>query len=506
MPITPLKTSQLTTWVPSDGRFSAAEPYNIKESGYSGLTLPGRGDVTVNYGYGADGRPVIRSVSLGTPGTPTMTLDSFIGATRDRAMEMHLNGEVSWIQLRGKGCATQPDNPYSNDIVIHLEFPRSGDVSLGDKSAEFGSEDITQTIPFTGEGYAVLFAATLSALTTTETADANQAVIVDWGKDACGSGYVGPDKIFYIGCDAASAATANILYSNDKGANIAATSADPFTTNEHASYMLVIPKSDTQFRLIAHRITTDAGNPAENGYADVTYGDEGTTSWTNVNIGSNNGDIITAAFAAGPQNIFAAVDDNKIFRSTDQGESYTQVWSGSNQVNAFAKDDSTGFLYAAGASNLLLRSTDDGASWSAITGPTGSNASTAIRVGNDAIWLGNGQSIFRTEAKKPSAANQWTSAKDFGSNHVVRTIDVKGRPTGINSGSSQLVEAVVNDTSGNEGDVWKSFDGGVTWEEVTNVTNSGYGFAAFSKNDDGFCIIPGDDNGTTAVIHKYAAA
>lgn len=504
MAITPVKTSQVTTWVPSDGRFSVAQAYNLRESGYSGLTLPGQGPVTINYGYGRNGRAVVRSIDLGTPGAPAITLDSFLGAARDRAMEMHLSGEVSWIQERVKGCGSQPDNPFSNDIVFHIEYPRSGDVSIGDKGAEFASADVTQTVPFTGESYAVLFKGTISALTTSETADANAAVLVDWEKDGCGSGYVGPNKIFYVACDAGSGVSANVLYSKTAGGTIATTSADPFGNDEHASFPLVHQKSDTQFRLHIFRTTTDAGAAAESGYADITYGDEGTTSWTNVTIGANNGDIVTAAFAVNAQNIIVAVDDNKLFQSTDQGESYTQVWSGSAQINAITVDETSGHLYAAGASNTLLRSTDDGASWAAITGPTGSNASTAITVANDAIWLGNGTAIWYTEAKAPSSANQWTSQKDFAANHKVNTIHAKGRATGVNGGSSQLLEVVVTDTSGNEGDIWKTFDGGETWEEVTNVTNSGYGLAAFSRTDDNIAIIPGEDNGSTAVIHKYS--
>lgn len=505
MAITPIRTGQITTWLPSDGRYSKAEAYNVRESGYSGLNMPGRGEATLNYGYGPNEQAVVRSVSRGTPGSPTITLDSFLAATRDRAMEMHLTDEISWIQERVKGCGTQPDNPRSNDVIFHIEFPRSGDASIGDKSADFASEDVPLSIPYTGESYAVLFtSASLSALTTTETADANAAVLIDWGKSGCGSAYSGPNKTFFIACDAAAAATANILYSNDKGATIAATSADPFAADEHASYPLVAQRSDTQFRLFVSRITTDGSNPAEIAYADVTYGDEGTTTWTTVNVGSNNGDVVTSAFTPSGQIILVAVDDNKIFRSSDQGETFSQVWSGSAQINAFAKDDTSGYLYAAGASNTLLRSTDDGASWSAITGPTGSNASTSIAVANDAIWLGNGTSIFYTQAKKPSSANQWESQKDFGTNHQVKTIHCAGRSTNITAGSGILPRVVVTDTSGNEGDLWYSLDGGETWEEETNVTNSGYGFAAFSRTDDSFSIIPGEDNGSTAVIHKYS--
>jgi len=506
MAITPLKSSQITTWVSSDGRFSVAEAYNVRESGYSGLTLPGRGDVTINYGYGNGGQPVVRSVDLGTPGAPSITLDSFLGTMRDRLMEMHLTGEVSWIQERAKGCGSVPDNPFSNDIVFHLEYPRTGDVSIGDKDSNFSSTDVTQTVPFTSESYAVLFKGEISALTTSETADANAAWIADWSKDTCGSGYVGPDKIAYIACDAGSSATPNVLYTSDSGSTWAATSADPFTTNdEHANFIQGFPKSDTQFRIIVGRTVADASNPPEIAYSTVTYGDEGTTVWTQVDIGSTNNETVTAVYVASAQNIFVATSGGEIYRSTDQGESFSGVYDGT-QMNAFAIDYTNGNLYAAGASNVLLRSTDDGASWSAITGPTGSNASTAIYIANDAIWLGNGTAIFYTEAKKPSSANQWTSQKDFGSNHSVKTIDCKGKPTGINGGSSQLVELVVSDSSGNEGDVWKTFDGGETWEEVTNVTNSGYGLAYFSKNDDNFCIIPGEDDTSTAVIHKYAAA
>lgn len=499
-----LKTTQIATWYPTDGLFSPASAYAVRESGFSGVTLPGQsGDATINYGYGVDGKAVVRSIDFGNPGTPAVTIDSFLTDTRDRIMKAHLTGEIAYLQLRGKSCGTQIDNPFGNSVSVHFEATRSGDASIGDKPANRTSADITQTTPFSAIGYSVWYDGVLTKQTTTETTDANSAWFADWGKDTCGSGYAGPNRIGYIACDAGAAAIANILYTTNGGATWAATSADPFIADEHTNFIVGFQKSATQFRIIVGRTVTDGSNPAEIAYADITYGDEGTTVWTPVNVGSVNGEVITSIFVARTQAIFATTDGGEIYRSTSQGESWTEVYSGANAINAMAIDIDED-IYAAGAANTLLKSSDGGASFSVVTGPTGSDASTAIHISNNAIWLGNGTSIWYTEAKTPSSANQWTQSKDFGANHSVTTIHAKGRATGINGGSSQLLDVVVNDSTGNDGDVWKTLDGGGTWEEITNLTNSGYGIAFFSDADDNFAVIPGEDDGATAIIHKYA--
>jgi hypothetical protein len=190
----------------------------------------------------------------------------------------------------------------------------------------------------------------------------------------------------------------------------------------------------------------------------------------------------------------------EIFTSTNQGESWTEAYSGSNAINAFAMDEDEN-IYAAGASNeILFEDEGNRDSFSAKTGPSGGGAFTALVVSNDfsggILYAGNGQSIYKSTNNAGSAGG-WTSLKDFGSNHVVQGI-------GLVEDNSQIMWVLVSDTTSNEGDVWYSLDGGNSFTEVTNLTNSGYNQIVFSKSDPNLAFIAGEDNGTTGVLHKLA--
>jgi hypothetical protein len=128
---------------------------------------------------------------------------------------------------------------------------------------------------------------------------------------------------------------------------------------------------------------------------------------------------------------------------------------------------------------LTLRGT-----FAARTGPSGGGAFTALAFADDGtLFAGNGTSLFKSNNEAGSTGG-WTSLKDFGSAHVVKSIRCKG-------GSSQILEVEVDDTTPGAGEVWFSEDGGNTWRQITESANGGYNGVYYPADLDQ-AIIVGD--------------
>src|SRR5690606_27178368 len=70
-------------------------------------------------------------------------------------------------------------------------------------------------------------------------------------------------------------------------------------------------------RILVFRGTTDVSAPAE-----AAYSDDGGTTWTNVNIGSDNGEFVSspkAVHAINQYNIWAGTNSGRIYFSNDGG-------------------------------------------------------------------------------------------------------------------------------------------------------------------------------------------
>jgi len=84
----------------------------------------------------------------------------------------------------------------------------------------------------------------------------------------------------------------------------------------------------------------------------------------------------------------------RVWLSTDYGQTYTEVESGSATAQNLTKVKicrrNPSVVYAIGASNAIIKSTNGGYSWFALTGPSATDALTAIEiVGENDVLVGN---------------------------------------------------------------------------------------------------------------------
>lgn len=498
-------------WFQPDGAGTAFVPFGIgdKAAGMSGKSVPGAGRSPV-YGRNEFGQPTVIKINREAPGDlPNATITIYERAQMDILLKALQRGCPINIQTRIAKCGSL-NNPGNWDIIDHWANGEVTNYSPGDAPVlDYNGEGIQVEGSVSFTHYIRLVQTALSSLTTTEAQDILSVTgIPDEDCNSCGNGYPGADNIMYFGAASSGSADANLLYSRNGGGSIQTVSAQPFATpgnNEDVSFVAVRPVSQSQLRIVVATNTPVATSDAQYAFADVTYGAEGTTVWTNQTIaGTANNDVVTAmGWMLFDRLYFAAAGD--IYVSTNQGQTDpgTAIYTGSVQINGFAKSPDESEVWAFGNSNLILRELEGNNVFEVRTGPSGGGTFHSLVVAGDGtIYAGNGTSFY-VSIDKANGVGNWTELYDFGSNKAVKKIQVIGGFRAL-GGDSQLLRAVVDDTTGGTGAVYLSPDGGATWQLVPTLTNTGYNDAYFSQVDDNKAVIVGDTSGGVGVIHRLA--
>ncbi len=502
-PHTPSKSTFHSIWLPPSGNFTASKIFQLGQVGANGKTIP-RGSRTAVFGRDAFGRSrIVSSLNDNPGGLPGITIERYQGLGIDVIEDIATRQACRYIQERITSGCIGIDSPAAWCKMYHFGRALAGDGSPGDGPNLDGSEtNPTLSDPFLAESIVVLVNQTLSRITTSE-ADALADIIFLDDPDTCSecaNGYPGPDKIGYISTLSGSG-TGDVLYTSDGGATWAATSADPWAALETGDYLVWNWISKTQFRLGIGLATTDAGAKPAIAYSDIDVTAPQTTVWTEVSLTDGaNADIVD--FMLWPRmsgfidRWYVSRSGGDIDLSQDQGATWTEIFAGSNQLDFMAVDP-RGNVYAVGASNTILKETAQSGTFAALVGPSGGGAFTSIAIAQDGtIWAGNGTSLFRNSNDAFSIGG-WTSVKDFGANHTVIGID-------IIENDSQLIRVVVEDGTANDGDVWRSEDGGAFLREITDLSNSGYSGFYFSGDNVNLMWIAGPADSGTGLIHKLS--
>lgn len=476
-----------------DGANSPMKPISIDKNGMADKVHPNPGR-EVTWGTDVFGRFVPKLTFFSPPGgLNTSTIEEDDTGTFSYLKKMYDRLGCFPVQERWYRCGRK-DGPawtriyHYGQITVTQKTLGAAPSREATGASVFNSFEVSW--PYTIE----LYQHVLSALTISEDQAINDiAVLSDLvvGCQNCFPGYT-PDDIMYIAVDANSGSPgdfANVWYTVNGGGSWAITSTNPFAALEDVLFVAAYIDSDDGFTVAV----VSSGTSGQFKKSAFEFGDEGTSSWgAGVDIGS----AAVTAFGWLFYDRMYAASAGDIFLSENQGDSFSQIYTGSNQLNAFAKSPVDDSVWAVGASNTILQERNQSDTFDVLTGPTGGGAFTAIAIGNDGrIYAGNGQSLY-VNTNSAANAGGWTSLKDFGSNHVVKTINLAGG-TKSQGGDSQLVRVVVDDTTPGAGEVWEAVDG-VTFLQVSELTNSGYNGSYWSTIDDNFAVIVGD-GGT---IHK----
>jgi photosystem II stability/assembly factor-like uncharacterized protein len=284
---------------------------------------------------------------------------------------------------------------------------------------------------------------------------------------------------------------ANVL-STTNGATWTATSADPFAADEDCGGIVCFELGRDETRVIVARGETDGSNPAE-----IAYSDDSGATWTNVNVGSTNGqfnEFNLAMFALDRNNVWCGTDDGYIYKSEDAGLTWTAQESGSITTAGITcirfVDEDVG--WACGEGNIVMRTVDGGTSWSAVTGPTaqaGVDAHVVEPLDRNRAWIGyeDGDLYYTVDA----GVDGWNARSFTGSGvGVVQDIRFHNEQHGY----------LLRDNASPVANVLETVDGGYSWSGLTTPTNSG-GTQLWVCDDWNF-YISGLANASTGYIAK----
>jgi len=211
--------------------------------------------------------------------------------------------------------------------------------------------------------------------------------------------------------------------------------------------------------------------------------DQGRT-WTAVNSGLTGSDRFIVALAASGADLFAATSLRNVYRSTDQGESWTSVSSGLPLATFRSLTVSSSNLFL-GTVSGVYRSTDRGQNWRQVALGLGNRDVSAFAVSDNNLYAGTrGAGAFVSA----NQGDSWTEINSGLTNRTILSLVVSG---------ANLFAG----TSG--GGVFRSTDQGQNWTAVNSgLTNLTVGSLAVNganliAGTSGGGVFQSTDNGNT---------
>jgi len=243
---------------------------------------------------------------------------------------------------------------------------------------------------------------------------------------------------------------------------------------------------------------------------------DGGNSWEPLNNLNTNGTSVICISLDSYDNVYVGTG-NGIYKSSDNGDNWSQYGMIGSQTEAIAFNDS-GHVFA-GTSYAVYRSTDDGASWTQL--PTGGGARTVAIADNGYIFTGKWEGAGI--ARSTDNGNSWTyiypqtvsvyfaSTIFFDTNGdiyfptwgngVLKSTDNGDTWTEMNNNlGRKCVRTVDKNNSGNffvgcDYAISKSTDGCASWYSV-GLNICGVRKIAMNSNDDIFTVVSGINRST----------
>jgi photosystem II stability/assembly factor-like uncharacterized protein len=237
-------------------------------------------------------------------------------------------------------------------------------------------------------------------------------------------------------------------------------------------------------------------------YAECAVSIDGCYNWTNVAIGTVAGQGINDAALAGA-NIVAVASGGYIYISEDFAASFATMEAAVETTEDLLAvdfyDEDTG--YAVGENNTILKTVEAtkgaDADWFALTGPTGAATHLNAVAVNDIgyVFVGDNAGVLWVSTDE---GETWAQLRNFGAGSIDKIrFDEEGNYIG----------ALIYNNSTPVGALYRSEDGGATWELVPDMPTGNNGLNDLFICDPNYIVVVGDvgDDGTT-FIAKTAPA
>lgn len=431
---------------------------------------------------------VIADLLRGEPGMPEFQIETRLMKTLNLMFGLKKCAVNFQAHL---GACDRPDNYYSSDVILHWQKAFRGDMSI-DRLAKIDGDNapVAIQVPWSAMVGPILLdmnAEFVSARTIAETEDVLGLAFLESEcfEDCLAQEDAGKNGYAVTGVLSGSVTNvANVWYTDDKGETWAEVSSRPFAAGEDISSVVILG-TKTNHRVIVSRGTTDAGNPAEIAYADVST--MGITDWVVANVGAINGQYIHKLYWPDYRHLYALTDDGYVYLSVNGGSTWTAVLTTATEdlydISGITSGENAGILWVVGGSNVIYVSSDFGSTWDVIGGPSdgaGDDNLAVYMTPDGTVFVGNN-------------AGELYGTYDFGASW--HTLSAQGvTPTAINAivGWGDFNIWVALDTASG-GRVVRSVDGGASFRlwNLNIPTNTGVN--ALANVDPNVVFVGGDD-------------
>lgn len=454
------------------------------------LGCHGVGDVTEPFGdetllYCPDpaqvGSFIVKNSFSGEPGGITTSIETDLRKTADY-LETVGRCPVP-IYIHKTSCGRR--DVFTNfDRSFVLRQAKIIQRALGNLAARNGGAEgeTTQTFEISARFLTRIFNLEANGISIAETEDLTGIAIC--GETRC-AGACGAEQsvgdVIYVASKAlvgSAANTADVMYSLNEGA-FSGTTADPFAGGEDIQGVVCFKIGRTTTRVIVARGTTDASNPAE-----IAYTDDGGVTWTNVDVGSTDGEYVSnghALFALDRYHIWLGTDGGRIYFSSDGGLTWTvqenAVISATDITGISFVDSSSGFAVYTGGE---VASCADGATWGAVTSSTATATTDIHAISAYDVWVSGSNGLWYSK----DGGTTWYQRESF----AVGAIDFLDEIFGIAVGSAS------------SGAIYMTIDGGYDWQVLPTITNAG--MTDVSIIDTSLAYVVGKASGGTGFIAK----
>lgn len=287
------------------------------------------------------------------------------------------------------------------------------------------------------------------------------------------------------------AGTSAVLYTNTGGADgWPASAADAFAAGEDVMSVVCFSVDQDTTRWLIVR-DGDAANPLE-----VAYSDDGGATWTLVVVGNVNNQAAMgpgALYAIDVYNIWLVTSGGYIYFSDDGGVTWTTQSAGTVTTQdlyaVYAADESN--VMAVGANDVVLFTNDGGDTWAAATSTGGGNTNLSVAWSYGFWWIGdNGGELWYSNDDGVTWAAR-TQFPAYGSGTIPDIQFV-----------NELCGYLIHNTAVPVGTIYKTRDGGYTWEALPIPTGSNSGLNALWACDCNMAFAVGDAHSGTGFVQR----
>ena len=383
-----------------------------------------------------------------------------------------------------------PGTDITNEGLTQLVAREPGDENASEQSFDVSAQDM----------FRVSGGIKVARQSIAETASLNDIAFCNTQKceDSCGEAQAVCDDGFVVGdYPAGSPAVKSDVWYTNNGGGAWAFDGQPFAAGEDVASAICFPVGKNTTRWLVARGTTDAGNPAE-----VAYSDDGGLTWTNVDVGTVDGQYVVRGnglFALDQYHVWCVTTGGYIYFSDDGGLTWAAQEAGVLTVqnyNAIWFSDASNGMAVGDVDNVATTG-DGGTTWSAGTATgSGDDLISVYVIDSKKAWVG-------ADEAAGNATLYYTT--DGATTWAVRTFS--GHATGDVSDVqfvNELIGWMIHNTAAPVGTMFRTINGGYDWEAWTGPTNAGLNALWACGPNLAFAV--GEASGGTAVILKAYAA